>query len=192
MKAPNKQLESPLRGWDNSYAVAPQHGRWGAHQHGNFMNAGTLSGPGISIPPPVIYVAALIVGVVLNFIWPLSPFSNISRYVIGLVLILVSLLIMPPVLRRFRRASTSFDVRKAASALITDGPYRFSRNPAYVSLTLLYLGIGVLLNNGWSLVLVVPIFLVMDLWVVRREERHLEAKFGEEYLHYKAAVRRWL
>ncbi len=99
---------------------------------------------------------------------------------------------MPPVLRRFRRAGTTFDVRKAASVLITDGPYRFSRNPSYVSLTLLYLGIGFLLNNGWILLLVVPVLLVMNLWVVRKEERHLETKFGEDYLRYKAAVRRWL
>ena len=96
------------------------------------------------------------------------------------------------VLRRFRRAGTPFDVRKTASVLITDGPYRFSRNPSYVSLTLLYLGIGTLLNNGWILILVAPVFLVMDLWVVRREERQLETKFGEDYLRYKAAVRRWL
>ena len=99
---------------------------------------------------------------------------------------------MPLVLRRFRRAGTTFDVRKSASALITEGPYRFSRNPSYVSLTLLYLGIGILLNNGWILILVAPVFLVMDLWVVRREERHLEATFGEEFLRYKATVRRWL
>ncbi len=150
------------------------------------------SGPGIRIPPPVIYVAALAIGFVLNYLWPLSPLSGSSRYVIGSVVPLVGGLIMPLVLRRFRRAGTTFDVRKPASALITEGPYRFSRNPSYVSLTLLYLGIGILLNNGWILILLAPVFLVMDLWVVRREERHLEAKFGEEYLRYKLAVRRWL
>ena len=150
------------------------------------------SGPGIRIPPPVIYVAALAIGFVLNYLWPLSPLSGSSRYVIGSVVPLVGGLIMPLVLRRFRRAGTTFDVRKPASALITEGPYRFSRNPSYVSLTLLYLGIGILLNNGWILILVAPVFLVMDLWVVRREERHLEAKFGEEFLRYKATVRRWL
>ena len=156
------------------------------------MNVEASSGPGIRIPPPVIYVVALAIGFVLNYLRPMSPLSGSSRYVIGSVLILVSGLIMPPVLRRFRRAGTPFDVRKPASALITEGPYRFSRNPSYVSLTLLYLGIGILLNNGWILILVAPVFLVMDLWVVRREERHLEAKFGEEFLRYKAAVRRWL
>ena len=99
---------------------------------------------------------------------------------------------MPPVLVRFRRSGTTIDVRKPATALITEGPYRFSRNPIYVSLTLLYLGIGTLLNNAWILILVAPVFLVMNMWVVSREERHLEATFGEEFLRYKAAVRRWL
>ncbi len=156
------------------------------------MNVEASTGPGIRIPPPVIYVAALAIGFVLNYLWPLSPLSGSSRYVIGSVVPLVGGVIMPLVLRRFRRAGTTFDVRKPASALITEGPYRFSRNPSYVSLTLLYLGIGILFNNGWILILVAPVFLVMDLWVVRREERHLEAKFGEEFLRYKATVRRWL
>ena len=157
------------------------------------MNVEASSGPGIRIPPPVIYVAALAIGFVLNDLWPMSPLSGSSRYVIGFVLILVSGLIILPVLRRFRRAGTPFfDLRKPAWALITEGPYRFSRNPSYVTLTLLYLGIGILLNNGWILILVAPVFLVMDLWVVRKEERHLETKFGEDYLRYKAAVRRWL
>ena len=151
------------------------------------------SGPGIRIPPPAIYAAALAIGLVLNYLWTMSPLSGFSRYVIGAGVISVNLLIMPSVLRGFRRVGTPFfDLRKPASALITEGHYRFSRNPSYVSLTLLYLGIGILLNNGWILILVAPVLLVMDLWVVRREERHLEAKFGEEYLRYKASVRRWL
>jgi protein-S-isoprenylcysteine O-methyltransferase Ste14 len=99
---------------------------------------------------------------------------------------------MPPVLSRFRRAATTFDVRKAASALITDGPYRFSRNPTYLSLTLLCLGLAIVLDSGWVLILLILVFLLMNLWVVRREERHLEAKFGEQYLRYRASVRRWL
>ncbi len=150
------------------------------------------SGPGIRTPPTFIYVAALAIGFGLNYLWPVSPLSGSSRYVIGSVVILVSGLIISIVLRCFRRAGTTFDVRQPASVLITEGPYRFSRNPAYVSLTLLYLGIGIFLNYGWILILVAPVFLVMNLWVVRREERHLEAKFGEEFLRYKAAVRRWI
>jgi len=156
------------------------------------MNPNPHLGPGIPVPPPFLYVAALLTGVVLNRAWPLLPLPGSWGYIVGPILIVVSVLIMPPVLRRFRRAGTPFDVRKAASALITDGPYRFSRNPTYMSLTLLYLGLGAILNNGWILVLAVPVLLIMDLWVVRGEERHLEAKFGDDYLRYKATVRRWL
>ncbi len=157
------------------------------------MNSETHIGPGIRLPPPVIYLAALLTGIVLNSLWAMSPLPGSWRYIVGSLLIVVNVLIMPPVLRRFRRARTPFfDIRKPASVLITDGPYRFSRNPSYVSLTLLYLGVGIILNNGWILLLVVPVLLVMDLWVVRKEERHLETKFGENYLRYKAAVRRWL
>lgn len=156
------------------------------------MSKETSAGPGIRIPPPVIYLAALVIGSVLDYQWPLSPLLGSSRYVVGPVIAITGGLIMPPVLVRFRRSGTTIDVRKPATALITEGPYRFSRNPIYVSLTLLYLGIGTLLNNAWILILVAPVFLVMNMWVVSREERHLEATFGEEFLRYKAEVRRWL
>jgi protein-S-isoprenylcysteine O-methyltransferase Ste14 len=157
------------------------------------MNMEAAVGPGVCVPPPVFYLVALAIGIVLEYLlWPILILGAPSKYVVAAVLIITSILIMPSVLRRFRRAATPFDVRKAASSLITDGPYRFSRNPAYVSLTMLYLGIGILLDNGWVLILAIPVILVMDLWVIRREERHLEAKFGEQYLHYKAIVRRWV
>jgi protein-S-isoprenylcysteine O-methyltransferase Ste14 len=156
------------------------------------MPVDATSGTGVRIPPPVFYLVALAMGIALDYLWPLSFFSGASRYVVGSIFVFVSLAIMPPVLRRFRRAGTPFDVRKPASALITDGPYRFSRNPTYVSLTLVYLGISVLIDNGWVLILVVPVFVVMDRWVVTSEERHLAAKFGDQYLRYKSLVRRWL
>lgn len=156
------------------------------------MHADETSGPGIRIPPPAFYLTALVIGIALNYLWPLSFFAGSSNYVVGALFVIVSLAMMPPILMRFRRAGTTFDVRKAASRLITDGPYRFSRNPAYLALTLVYLGIGILLDNGWVLVLVLPVFVLMHRGIVPSEERHLEAKFGEQYLRYKAAVRRWL
>ena len=149
-------------------------------------------GPGLRVPPPILYLGALTLGVALDFLWPLPVLAGVTRYVVASAVVILSALIMPPVLARFRRAATPFDVRKGASALITDGPYRFSRNPAYLSLTMLYLGIGIFLNSGWVLISVIPVFLAMDLWVVRREEAHLEARFGDEYRNYKAKVRRWL
>lgn len=149
-------------------------------------------GPGVCVHPPVMYLAALLIGVGLNQWWAIRLLPGPWGGVVGIAVIVAGVAIMPPVLLRFRRAGTPFNPHKPASALITDGPYRFSRNPAYVALTLWYLGAGLLLNNGWIVLLVIPVLLVMDRWVVPAEERHLQAKFGEQYLRYKSQVRRWL
>jgi protein-S-isoprenylcysteine O-methyltransferase Ste14 len=149
-------------------------------------------GPGLRIHPPVIYLAALLIGVGLNHWWPIRLLPGPWGGVLGVALIVAGVAIMPPVLMRFRRADTPFNPHKPPSALITDGLYRFSRNPAYIALTLWCLGVGFLLNNGWILLLTIPVLLVMDQWVIRGEERHLEARFGEQYLRYKSQVRRWL
>lgn len=144
------------------------------------------------VHPPLLYLAALLVGIGLNYLWPIAPMPERSGIAVGAVLILLGTAIMPPTLARFYRAGTPFDPHKPASALITDGPYRYSRNPAYVALTLWYLGIALLLNNGWALLLVLGPLLVVDRCVIQREEQHLEAKFGEEYRRYRSATRRWL
>jgi protein-S-isoprenylcysteine O-methyltransferase Ste14 len=152
----------------------------------------TRKGPGPFVHPPLIHLAALLVGIGLNHRWPLALGPDRWGDAAGLVLIAAGAAIMSPVLRRFRRAGTSFDAHKAASALITDGPYRFSRNPAYVALTLWYLGAGLVLSNAWVLSLALPLLLWMDAWIIRGEERHLEQHFGEPYLRYRSSVRRWL
>ena len=156
------------------------------------MNPKTHSATGISIPPPVFFVAALLAGTGLNHLSPLSLLSNEWGHLIASILFAVAGTTMLSVIFLFHRANTTIDVRKAASAIITDGPYRFSRNPAYVSLILLYLGIGLWFSNGWILLMVVPAILITDIRVVRKEERYLEEKFGEEYFRYKSTVRRWL
>ncbi len=139
-----------------------------------------------------MYATALLIGIGLNYVWPLRLLPGPWRYIAGIVIVIAAGVIVLPALIRFRRAGTPFDVRKPASTLVTDGPYRFSRNPAYVALTLLYIGVALLLDSGWVLIFAVPLLLVMDQWVVLKEERHLEAKFGEQYRRYKSAVRRWL
>ena len=76
--------------------------------------------------------------------------------------------------------------------MVTDGPYRYSRNPLYLRVTLLYLGFAFLVNDVWLLAVLPLVLIVLYVGVIRREERYLEAKFGDEYRAYKATVRRWL
>lgn len=92
-----------------------------------------------------------------------------------------------------RRAGTTISVDRPTTAIVASGPYRYSRNPLYVALTLLYLGLGAAaLNTLWALVLLPPLLVVIQRGVIEREERYLERKFGEEYRRYKRRVRRWL
>ena len=148
--------------------------------------------PGIRIIPPVVYLIGFLAGYGLEQFWPLAeaawPWANLG----GGLLIGVSVLLAAPSILRFRKAATPFDVRKPATALVTEGPYRYSRNPGYLALTLLYLG-GVLLSESlWALALLVPVLVIMIHGVVKQEEAHLEALFGDEYREYKSQVRRWL
>jgi protein-S-isoprenylcysteine O-methyltransferase Ste14 len=79
-----------------------------------------------------------------------------------------------------------------ASTIVVEGPYRFTRNPLYVASALIYAGIAVRLNGLWAALLLPLVLGVVDRGVIEREERYLERKFGEEYLRYKAQVRRWI
>jgi protein-S-isoprenylcysteine O-methyltransferase Ste14 len=112
--------------------------------------------------------------------------------VIGVLFVLASFPIAITALRALRQAKTTFDTMKPTTAIVTSGPFRYSRNPLYVSLTLLYLGVSLLINSLWIVLLVIPLLGVIQRGVIAREEVYLERKFGEEYLNYKSRVRRWV
>jgi len=90
------------------------------------------------------------------------------------------------------RAGTDPNPRHPATALVVDGPFRFTRNPLYIALTIFYLGLTAMVNSLWPLILLPGVLIVMQRGVVEREERYMERKFGEAYRAYRARVRRWL
>jgi protein-S-isoprenylcysteine O-methyltransferase Ste14 len=147
---------------------------------------------GVVAPPPLLFAGFLAAGFVLDALWPTTVFGHPWRYGIGGVLVVLGVLLMIAGVTRFNRAGTNVPTYRPTTALVTDGPYRYSRNPLYISLFLLYAGIGVVADNLWILALGVLLFLIMRYGVVAREERYLERKFGKAYLDYKASVRRWL
>ncbi len=142
--------------------------------------------------PPFLYAGFFILGLVLDYFFARPLLPDLVQYVVGGVMAAAALALIVAVVPRFRRAETTFSVHGSSSAIVTGGPYRFSRNPAYLSLTLLYLGLAVLLDSVWVAVLVIPVLIIMNIGVISREERYLEGKFGEEYLSYKRSVRRWI
>lgn len=149
-------------------------------------------GPGVRVHPPIIYGISIIAGVGLNNAWPLPMPAGFSGHIIGGGIITVAILLAVWSVLRFRAADTDVRPDTPDHALITDGPYRFSRNPLYIVLTLAQVTAAVWLDNLWVLLLTVASLVAVTRLAIVREERYLEAKFGERYLDYKRRVRRWL
>ena len=153
---------------------------------------GAPDNPGVVAPPPLIYAGALALRLVANKLYPMAFLPRAVSRVLGLPLIFGGLAIGLLGFREMRRAETNVDPYKPATAIVTEGPYRFTRNPLYVGMTLVYSGITALFNAFPAAMLLPLALAVMRGGVIEREERYLERKFGDEYLAYKARVRRWL
>ena len=151
------------------------------------MNTDTQDRPGVIARPPLIYLAFLAAGLGLGYGWPAPFMAEAARYPLGGMLGLLGVVVAGLAFQRFRGAGTNVQTWQPSTALVTGGPFRFSRNPIYVALTLIYCGIGVAADSGWVLGLVVPL-----LAVIAAEERYLESKFGDSDRDYMGRVRRWL
>jgi protein-S-isoprenylcysteine O-methyltransferase Ste14 len=148
--------------------------------------------PGVIAWPPAIYLGALLLGLLLHFLWPVNPLPPGLARVAGAILILAGCILGFWAERTMHRAGTNIRPDRPATALVTWGPFRFTRNPLYVSVTGVYLGLTLLVNALGPL-LVLPFLLALLQWgVIHREECYLEGKFGETYRAYRARVRRWL
>lgn len=146
---------------------------------------------GVIAPPPLIFGVPLLAGLVLDRWqpWPIIP--ERVTLPLGLVLVALGFVAVPSVLA-FRKARTHPEPWKPTKALVTGGTYRFSRNPMYLGMTLLYLGTTIWQNVAWPLLALPAVLVLIDVGVIRREERYLEGLFGDDYRRYRDRVRRWL
>jgi len=151
---------------------------------------------GVIAPPPLIYAGFLLAGVALNYGWPMAivgaDFSREIRFAVAAALGALGIVVGVAGFLQFRRAGTDVRPDRPTTALVTDGLYRYSRNPLYVSQTLVYLAIALAADDWWAFVLILPTLLLIQTGVIAREEAYLERKFGDSYRAYKAGVRRWL
>jgi protein-S-isoprenylcysteine O-methyltransferase Ste14 len=147
---------------------------------------------GVIAPPPLIYLAGLALGFLLEALLPGGGVPGLVRWLLGSALALAGLGLMRSFVHSFARAGTPLQPGRPTTALVTDGPYARTRNPGYLGMALLSAGIALLADAPWALLGVAAAALVVDLGVIRREERYLERKFGSEYVTYRARVRRWL
>jgi protein-S-isoprenylcysteine O-methyltransferase Ste14 len=148
--------------------------------------------PGIRVPPPPVYLLALVLGLLLDRRAHLPFLPRRVARVLGGPLVGGGMALAVWFARTMRGADTTIRIDKPVSSLVQDGPFRYTRNPGYVALTLIYAGIATLRNALWAILLLPLVLYVIERMVIEREERYLERTFGEEYLLYKARVRRWM
>lgn len=144
------------------------------------------------VPPPLVYAIALFAAWWLQARFPLPLDFDELAHPLGWALIGSGLAGFIWALATIWGHRTTVNPYKAASSLVMRGPFRYSRNPIYVSDWFVYAGATLLLKTAWPLLLAPLVFLVMRFLVIAHEETHLEARFGEEYRNYKTRVRRWL
>lgn len=156
------------------------------------MNEREVDNAGVTIPPPLLYLVPLLVGMAIQKFRRFSILPNRMARPLGAILLVTGLATNIWGVRTMRRAQTPLNPTQPVKHLVTSGPFQFSRNPLYTGMTLIYLGITNLVNSGWPLLFLPAILLTMRQRVIGREEQYLERKFGNEYLEYKQGVRRWL
>jgi protein-S-isoprenylcysteine O-methyltransferase Ste14 len=142
--------------------------------------------------PPGIPLIGLLLGWILGRIWPIPVHWPPWTRWAGWFLFLSPHLLAFWAIRTFRRHQTVAHPRGKATTIVTEGPFRYSRNPMYVSLLLVYVGAMLAFRISWAAVLFVPVFLALRYVVIVPEERYLQAVFGEQYTSYLRQVRRWL
>lgn len=145
-------------------------------------------------PPPLIYLGVWLGSLALDRLLrlPQLPISDAARYSAAAVMFVLGAALGLWALTLFKQAGTNVVPNRPTTALVTHGPFRWSRNPGYICQTLIYVSFAVAAASWTALLLLAPLLVLIDRAVVLREERYLEAKFGGEYRAYAARVRRWL
>jgi len=151
-------------------------------------------GARVRVPPPLVFLGSLLVGVLLQrTVRPLPfPLPRSMTLALGALAIVAAVTLFTSALRLFRATGQETRPWLPSPSLIIEGPYRFSRNPIYVAMMLVQIGLGLVLDNGWIIALSGASLAVIHVIAVRPEEIYLLDRFGEPYRRYLATVRRYL
>ena len=144
------------------------------------------------IMPPLGLLVAVLLALVLHFTLPITQIIPGTWRLLGVLLVTLGIAVSYAAEKQFHRVGTTVNPFKASSCLVTEGLYRFSRNPMYLGMALVLFGIAFLLGSLVSF----GVFFLFTGWLqlgfIRREEQMLSTQFGQDWLEYKARVRRWL
>jgi protein-S-isoprenylcysteine O-methyltransferase Ste14 len=159
------------------------------------MSNQTTDNPGVIAPPPLVFLSGLLLGGVIQWFYPKQIFPAeyliVSR-IFGVLLIVFGLGLVLTAKAKMQKAETNIEPWKPTTAIIADGIYSLSRNPVYVAMVFIYLGLTLIFNSLWFLPFLILVLFAIHFGVILREEKYLEKKFGAQYSDYKREVRRWI
>lgn len=147
---------------------------------------------GVAFHPPLLLLLFIVLGFVGRWLDPARFLPAAWAWPIGILLVVAALVLFGWAVDIMRRGGASVPTNEPTDAIVERGPFTVSRNPIYLSMALLLLGIGFWANSVWFLALAGVAVILLTQGVIVREERYLERKFGETYLAYKRRVRRWI
>jgi protein-S-isoprenylcysteine O-methyltransferase Ste14 len=150
---------------------------------------------GVFVPPPLLFALPLLGAIIVHSRrpWPIAEGGSTTLVIGGFAAIGGAIALVLASIATFRKAETTIlPAGRPTTAIVERGPYRVTRNPMYLAMALAYLGASIALNNFWAIVFLPAILIVVDVFVIRREERYLASKFGQTYRDYCSRVRRWL
>ena len=163
-----------------------------SHQHGCPSDGTPAVANFGAIRPPLVYLSSILTGTILDIAWPLPFLPLTLALLVGSSLVVAAVLLFASSVRQLWAAGTPVPGNKPTTVIVRAGPYRFSRNPIYLALSLLHLGIAIWANSPWLIATLIATLVLMVGVVIPREERYLEGRFGTEYVDYKTSVHRWL
>ena len=147
---------------------------------------------GVAFHPPIMLGACLLAGFGLRALIQLSFVPRAIALLFGAFIVVLAFCLFFWAVVTMRRSGASIPTNKPTTVIVIEGPYQYSRNPIYLSMILLLIGVGVWSNSLWFLILAAVGWTLLSRSVIAREETYLSRKFGSEYESYKSLVRRWL
>lgn len=148
----------------------------------------------VKFPPPFIFLGGLAAGLLIGWLldFPSFDMDETTKIVAAGALLVVGFGIGLAAMSVFRRRGTNVEPWRASTMIVAEGVFRWTRNPMYLGMTLVYCGLAILFESFAALLLLPFVLIIIRTYVIAREERYLETKFGDEYRRYRQRVRRWI
>jgi protein-S-isoprenylcysteine O-methyltransferase Ste14 len=156
------------------------------------INSTHKDNAGVIMFPPLLYILILAVGIAGSRLYPMPMLPSSVALPTGILMLLIFFVLLFLAARIFTRHKTTVNPGGVTTNIVSDGIYRYTRNPMYISFTLFYCGVAIISQSWLCFLLLLPLLVLVQKGIIEREEAYLTRKFGKEYLNYKAKVSRWI